>query len=97
MDGFLRRRVPLFWRRAVTMLPALAVLALGLPVTTSLVASQVVLSFGIPFALVPLARFTSSRRLMGGLVNRRATSTALWTVSLSVSALNLYLIEEAVT
>ncbi len=55
MQGFIRRRIPLFLRRAVTMLPALLILATGLPVTASLVVSQVVLSFGIPFALVPLA------------------------------------------
>ena len=70
MQGFIGRRIPLFVRRGITMLPALLVLALGLPVTTSLVISQVVLSFGIPFALVPLVLLTRREDIMGALVNR---------------------------
>ena len=92
MQGFIRRRIPLFLRRAVTMLPALLILATGLPVTASLVVSQVVLSFGIPFALVPLAIVTSRRDVMGVLVNRRSTTCAMWLVTVAISALNVYLI-----
>src|SRR4051794_697879 len=76
MQGFIRRRIPLFVRRAVTMAPALIVLGLGLPATDSLVVSQVVLSFGIPFALVPLLLLTRRRAVMGTFVNGRATTLA---------------------
>jgi manganese transport protein len=92
MQGFVRRRIPLFARRALTMLPALIVLALGLPVTSTLVVSQVLLSFGIPFALVPLAMVGRRRSLMGALVNTRLTTTLMFTVAGVISALNVYLI-----
>ena len=72
MEGFLHRRIPVFLRRAVTMMPAVVVLALGFSPTRALVLSQVFLSFGIPFALIPLVAFTASRKVMGSLVNRRA-------------------------
>src|SRR5919206_239894 len=74
MQGFLRRRIPLFVRRFVTMLPAFVVIGIGLDPSRTLVISQVVLSFGIPFALIPLVIFTSRREVMGALVNRRATT-----------------------
>ena len=74
MAGFINRRIPLMLRRAVTMLPALIVLAVGLNPTDALVLSQVVLSFGIPFALVPLLMFTSNRDVMRGQVNTRLTN-----------------------
>jgi manganese transport protein len=74
MEGFLQRRIPLFLRRALTMAPALAVLALGVDPTRALVLSQVVLSFGIPFALVPLLLLTRRRDVMGDLVNRPGTT-----------------------
>ncbi|PWU24863.1 MAG: divalent metal cation transporter, partial [Candidatus Rokuibacteriota bacterium] len=70
MQGFVRRRIPIFVRRAVTMLPAFVVIAVGLNPTSTLVLSQVVLSFGIPFALIPLVLFTRRRDVMGPLVNR---------------------------
>jgi manganese transport protein len=76
MQGFIGRRIPLFLRRGLTMLPALAVLELGLPPTGSLVISQVVLSFGIPFALVPLVALTRRPDVMGPLVNHRITTAA---------------------
>ena len=76
MQGFIRRRIPIFLRRAVTMAPALVVLAIGASPSHALVLSQVFLSFGIPFALVPLVLFTRNRDLMGGLVNRRVTTAA---------------------
>ncbi|MFN3337410.1 MAG: Nramp family divalent metal transporter, partial [Thermomicrobium sp.] len=75
MQGFLHRTIPIWLRRGITMLPALVVIALGLDPTRTLVISQVVLSFGIPFALIPLILFTADRRLMGELVNRRLTTT----------------------
>jgi manganese transport protein len=92
MQGFIRRRIPLFVRRALTMLPALAVLALGLPATASLVISQVVLSFGIPFALVPLLLLTRRADIMGALVNRRITTAVTGGVASVIIALNLYLV-----
>jgi manganese transport protein len=76
MRGFIDRGIPLFARRALTMLPALIVLAAGLSPTTCLVISQVVLSFGIPFALVPLVALTRRADVMGPLVNRRLTTCA---------------------
>ncbi|MBE3009236.1 Nramp family divalent metal transporter [Microbispora sp. NEAU-D428] len=97
MAGFLRRRVPLLARRLVTMLPAMAVLAAGVDPTRALVLSQVALSFGIPFALVPLVAFTSSRKLMGDLVNRRLTTVAGVVVAAVISALNGFLLVEVFT
>jgi manganese transport protein len=92
MQGFLGRRIPLFLRRGLTMLPALIVLGAGLPPTASLVVSQVVLSFGIPFALVPLVLLTRRADIMGPLVNRRPTSAAAVTVTAVIVALNGYLL-----
>src|SRR5262249_12958729 len=92
MEGFLHRRIPVFLRRAVTMLPALVVLALGFSPTRALVLSQVFLSFGIPFALIPLVAFTASRKVMGSLVNRRLTSAAAIAVTTVIVALNVYLL-----
>jgi manganese transport protein len=92
MQGFIRRRIPLFVRRGITMLPALVVLGLGLPVTGSLVVSQVVLSFGIPFALVPLVLLTRRADLMGPLVNRRATTAAAACTAVMIIVLNVYLL-----
>jgi manganese transport protein len=92
MQGFIDRRIPLFLRRAVTMLPALLVLELGLPTTGSLVISQVVLSFGIPFALVPLVLLTRRRDVMGPLVNRRATTVSAGLVTALIVLLNVYLL-----
>jgi manganese transport protein len=92
MQGFIGRRVPLFARRAVTMLPALVVLGLGLPVTASLVLSQVVLSFGIPFALVPLLLLTRRPDVMGPLVNRRLTTVTTGAITALIIVLNVYLL-----
>jgi manganese transport protein len=92
MQGFVKRRIPLFLRRAVTMTPALVVLALGLPTTETLVISQVVLSFGIPFALVPLVILTSRADLMGTLVNRRATTIAGGAIAAIIISLNVFLL-----
>jgi manganese transport protein len=92
MQGFIRRSIPLFLRRAVTMTPALVVLALGLPTTATLVISQVVLSFGIPFALVPLILVTRRADLMGTLVNRRSTTLAASLIAAIIISLNVFLI-----
>jgi manganese transport protein len=94
MQGFIGRRVPLFARRAITMLPALVVLGLGLPVTASLVLSQVALSFGIPFALVPLLLLTRRRDIMGPLVNRRLTTAATGFIAGLIIVLNTYLLAQ---
>jgi manganese transport protein len=92
MDGLLKKRVPIFVRRIVTLIPALVVLGLGIDPTWALVISQVVLSFGIPFALVPLVRLTNDRGIMGDAVNTRRMRWALALVVVLVVALNLALI-----
>ena len=92
MQGFIARTIPLAVRRLVTMAPALVVLAIGLDPSRALILSQVVLSFGIPFALVPLVLLTSKRDLMGSLVNRRITTITASVVAAVISALNLFLL-----
>lgn len=92
MQGFLRRRIPLAVRRLVTLLPALLVLAIGVNPTRALVLSQVVLSFGIPFALIPMVAFTRRRDLMGSLVNRPTTTAAAVVVTALVVTLNVVLL-----
>jgi manganese transport protein len=92
MQGFIQRRIPIFVRRLVTMAPALIVAAIGLDPTRTLVISQVVLSFGIPFALVPLVYFTARRDLMGTLVNKRTTTAVAVLVATVISALNIFLL-----
>jgi manganese transport protein len=92
MQGFVRRRIPLWLRRGLTMLPALIVLGLGLPATASLVISQVVLSFGIPFALIPLVALTRRADIMGPLVNRRLTTAVAAGIAVMIVTLNIYLL-----
>ncbi|AUM19268.1 Nramp family divalent metal transporter [Rhodococcus ruber] len=92
MDGLLRRRIPLLARRLITLVPALAVVALGTDPSRALVLSQVVLSFGIPFALIPLVRLTSDRALMGTDANHRVTAALAWAIAAIITALNLVLI-----
>jgi manganese transport protein len=94
MAGFIGVRIRLWVRRAVTMIPALVVLATGVPATDALVFSQVVLSFGIPFALVPLVVLTSRRDVMGVHVNRRPTIIAAFAVAGLISALNLFALSQ---
>jgi len=94
MQGFIRRRIPLFVRRFVTMLPSFVVIGLGLDPSRTLVISQVVLSFGIPFALIPLVMFTSRRDVMGVLVNRRPTVAAAVVVAALISGLNIFLLAQ---
>jgi manganese transport protein len=90
MQGFIRRRIPIVVRRLVTMAPAFVVIGLGADPSRTLVISQVVLSFGIPFALVPLVLFTSKRELMGTLVNARATTAIAALVAGAIIALNVF-------
>jgi manganese transport protein len=92
MQGFLHRRIPVWVRRLVTMTPAFIVIALGLEPTRTLVISQVVLSFGLPFALAPLVWFTSRRDLMGGLANSRVTTVVATVVTAGIIALNGWLL-----
>jgi manganese transport protein len=94
MQGFIRRQIPVWVRRLVTMLPAFVVIAIGLDPSKTLVLSQVVLSFGIPFALIPLVMFTSRRDVMGALVNRRLTIVAAICVAALISALNVFLLAQ---
>ncbi|MFF4354044.1 Nramp family divalent metal transporter [Streptomyces sp. NPDC001530] len=92
MGGFLGRRIPVLLRRLLTMTPAIVVLAAGAGPTESLVFSQIILSFGIPFALVPLVLLTRDAGVMGRWVNRRATTCAAWVISATVVALNVALL-----
>jgi manganese transport protein len=92
MQGFLNWHIPIWVRRLVTMLPALIVIGLGLNPTRTLVLSQVVLSFGIPFALIPLVRFTSRRDLMGPLKNVGLTTVVASCLAVLITGLNIFLI-----
>ena len=92
MQGLLRKSYPLLVRRLITVLPALAVLASDIDPTRALVLSQVGLSFGIPFALVPLIRLTSDNTVMGVDVNSRLTTVGGWLVAVAVTVLNIALI-----
>jgi manganese transport protein len=97
MQGFINRRIPLALRRLITMTPALLVLALGLDPSRSLVLSQVVLSFGIPFALIPLVLLTRRKDVMGALVNRWITTATAWVVAAVIIALNGFLLYQTFT
>jgi manganese transport protein len=97
MQGFIRRQIPLFLRRAITLAPALLVLAIGLDPTDALVGSQVVLSFGIPFALVPLLIIAADRKVMGDLVNPGWLSTLAGVLASLIIALNVFLLFEVFT
>jgi len=92
MQGFLRHKIPVTVRRLVTMVPALLVIFLGFDPTRTLVLSQVVLSFGLPFAVIPLILFTRRRDLMGVLVNKRITTAMVSASAALIIALNFYLL-----
>ncbi|CEG26208.1 Nramp family divalent metal transporter [Bacillus sp. B-jedd] len=92
MQGYIRRRIPLYLRRFITMVPPLAIILLGINATKALVLSQVVLSFGIAFALIPLIIFTSNKKIMGGLVNRKITTVIAWLIAAVIIALNVFLL-----
>ncbi|QRP48723.1 Nramp family divalent metal transporter [Amycolatopsis sp. FDAARGOS 1241] len=97
MQGLLRKKFPILLRRLVTLTPAIVVLALGADPSAALVVSQVVLSFGIPFALVPLIRLTSDASVMGEDVNRRTTTVLAWCIAAVIITLNVALIYLTVT
>lgn len=92
MQGFLRRHIPIWLRRLVTMVPSLTVIAIGLDPTRTLVISQVVLSFGLPFAIIPLIMFTRKKSIMGVLVNKTITTIVVSVIAALIILLNLYLI-----
>lgn len=95
MQGFIRYRIPLYLRRFITIIPPMVIIISGVNATEALVWSQVVLSFGISFALVPLIMFTSNRRLMGALTNRKWVTALAWLIAVLVIALNLFVIYDS--
>src|SRR5439155_11342577 len=95
MAGFVNLRIPLMARRVITILPALVVLAIGVSPTSALVLSQVVLSFGIPFALIPLVMLTSRRDVIGVHVNKRLTTGVAGRMAVVLSGLNVFLLVRA--
>ena len=97
MQGFIRRRIPLFLRRIVTMIPAFVVIGLGLDPSRTLVISQVVLSFGIPFALVPLVLLTSRQSVMNGFANARLTTLTAALFAAVIISLNVFLLYQTFT
>src|SRR5919197_2018095 len=97
MQGFIRRRIPIWVRRLVTMLPALVVIGVGLDPSRTLVISQVVLSFGIPFALIPLVIFTGKREIMGALANQRSTTVVAGVIAAVITGLNIFLLYQVFT
>jgi manganese transport protein len=97
MQGFIRRSIPLFVRRGLTMAPAMVVLAIGVNPSKALVLSQVALSFGIPFALVPLVLFCRDKSLMGTLTNRPVTTAAAFAVATVIVCLNVFLLVQTLT
>jgi len=97
MQGFIHRKIPLLARRLMTMIPSFIVIALRLDPTHTLVLSQVVLSFGLPFAIIPLVVFTSKREIMGVLVNQRVTTVIAWLAAVMIVVLNIYLLVQTFT
>ena len=92
MQGFIGKRIQLYLRRTITILPPLIIILMGVNPSKALVMSQVVLSFGIAFALVPLIMFTSNKKIMGNLVNRRITTFIAWIIAGIIIGLNLFLL-----
>jgi manganese transport protein len=92
MQGFIRRRIPAWIRRLATMVPSLVVIAIGLDPSRTLVISQVLLSFGLPFAIIPLVMFTRRKDIMGVLVNKPVTTALAWAAAGLIVFLNLYLL-----
>lgn len=92
MRGLTSWSLGLMARRAVTLIPALILLAVGIDATVLLVLSQVALSFGLPFVLIPLVRLTADQRLLGANTNWRLTTVAAWSVTVAIVTLNVILI-----
>ena len=97
MQGLLKRSIPLFTRRLITVFPAIVILLFGIEPTTALIVSQIGLSFGVPFALLPLARITASKQIMGSSVNHKYTTVAIYGIAGLVSLLNFVLIILTIT
>jgi manganese transport protein len=97
MQGFLHWEIPVWIRRLATMVPSLLVILIGLDPTRTLVISQVVLSFGLPFAVIPLVMFTSRRKVMKTLVNQKITTLAACLVTAVIVSLNIYLLVQIFT
>ncbi|MFJ8068145.1 Nramp family divalent metal transporter [Peribacillus sp. NPDC096447] len=96
MQGFIKRHIPIYLRRAITTVPPLLIILWGVNPSKALVMSQVVLSFGIAFALVPLIMFTSNIKIMGSLVNHKITSSIAWLIAVLIIGLNLFLLYETI-
>ncbi|MFJ7467584.1 Nramp family divalent metal transporter [Peribacillus frigoritolerans] len=94
MQGFIKRHIPIYIRRVITTVPPLLIILWGVNPSKALVMSQVVLSFGIAFALVPLIMFTSNKKIMGSLVNHKITSGVAWLIAVLIIGLNLFLLYE---
>lgn len=94
MQGFIKRHIPIYLRRVITTVPPLLIILWGVNPSKALVMSQVVLSFGIAFALVPLIMFTSNKKIMGSLVNHKITAGAAWLIAVLIIGLNLFLLYE---
>ncbi|MED4857302.1 Nramp family divalent metal transporter [Bacillus atrophaeus] len=92
MQGFIRYHIPLYVRRFITIIPPIIIIASGVNPTSALVLSQVVLSFGIAFALIPLIMFTSNKRIMGSLINAKWVTMISWVIAVLIVALNIFLI-----
>ncbi|WHX65796.1 Nramp family divalent metal transporter [Peribacillus frigoritolerans] len=94
MQGFIKRHIPIYIRRVITTVPPLLIILWGVNPSKALVMSQIVLSFGIAFALVPLIMFTSNKKIMGSLVNNKITSSIAWLIAVLIIGLNLFLLYE---
>ncbi|MEI2469878.1 Nramp family divalent metal transporter [Peribacillus frigoritolerans] len=94
MQGFIKRHIPIYVRRVITTVPPLLIILWGVNPSKALVMSQIVLSFGIAFALVPLIMFTSNKKIMGSLVNHKITSSIAWLIAVLIIGLNLFLLYE---
>ncbi|MGD1006880.1 MAG: Nramp family divalent metal transporter, partial [Ignavibacteriaceae bacterium] len=92
MQGFLHRHIPIWLRRLVTIVPSILVIAIGLDPTRTLVMSQVILSFGLPFAIIPLVIFTGKKEIMGILVNKKLTTLIVTIIAALIIFLNIFLI-----
>jgi manganese transport protein len=94
MQGFLHKHIPVWLRRSITLIPSMIVIAIGLDPTRTLVISQVILSFGLPFAIIPLIIFTKNKKIMGVLVNKKITTIILSLIAVFVIFLNIFLISQ---
>ncbi|MFJ8237484.1 Nramp family divalent metal transporter [Ureibacillus sp. NPDC094379] len=96
MQGYINRRIPIYLRRTITIIPPLIIIAIGVDSTLALVISQIILSFGIPFALIPLIIFTSKKKIMGNLVNHKITTFVAWMIALVIIVLNIFLLTQTI-